>query len=393
MATNIPPHNLGEVIDAVVCMLDNPECTVDDLMQYVKGPDFPSGGVILGRRGIYDAYHTGRGRIIVRAKSDIEEMPNNRQRIVITEIPYMVNKAKLIEKIAEMVHEKTVEGISDIRDESDRVGMRIVIELKRDTNANVVLNTLYKHTQLQDTFGAIMLALVNGEPKILSLKQMIHHYIEHQEDVIRRRTKYDLDKAEARSHILEGLMVALDHIDEVIALIRASRTAQEAREGLMSRFALTERQAQAILDMRLQRLTGLERDKIEEEYAELQKQIAYFRQVLADEKLVFGIIKEEILEIKRKYADARKTEISSMEGEIDMLDLIDEEDHGRHHDAFRLRQAPAEGHLSRAEARRQGHYRRNHERRRFRGADVCDFHARSDYVLHQPRTRVSAQLL
>ena len=326
MATNIPPHNLGEVIDGVVCMLDNPDCTVDDLMQYIKGPDFPTGGVILGRRGIYDAYHEGRGRIIVRAKSEIEEMPGNRQRIVVTEIPYMVNKAKLIEKIADMVHEKTVEGISDIRDESDRVGMRIVIELKRDTNANVVLNTLYKHTQMQDTFGAIMLALVDGEPKILSLKQMIHHYIEHQEDVIRRRTKYDLDKAEARSHILEGLMVALDHIDEVIALIRASRTAQEAREGLMSRFGLTERQAQAILDMRLQRLTGLERDKIEEEYADLQKQIAYFRQVLADEKLVFGIIKEEILEIKRKYADPRKTEISAMEGEIDMLDLIDEED-------------------------------------------------------------------
>ena len=326
MATNIPPHNLGEVIDGVVCMLDNPDCTVDDLMQYIKGPDFPTGGVILGRRGIYDAYHEGRGRIIVRAKSEIEEMPGNRQRIVVTEIPYMVNKAKLIEKIADMVHEKTVEGISDIRDESDRVGMRIVIELKRDTNANVVLNTLYKHTQMQDTFGAIMLALVDGEPKILSLKQMIHHYIEHQEDVIRRRTKYDLDKAEARSHILEGLMVALDHIDEVIALIRASRTAQEAREGLMSRFGLTERQAQAILDMRLQRLTGLERDKIEEEYADLQKHIAYFRQVLADEKLVFGIIKEEILEIKRKYADPRKTEISAMEGEIDMLDLIDEED-------------------------------------------------------------------
>ena len=326
MATNIPPHNLGEVIDGVVCMLDNPDCTVDDLMQYIKGPDFPTGGVILGRRGIYDAYHEGRGRIIVRAKSEIEEMPGNRQRIVVTEIPYMVNKAKLIEKIAEMVHEKTVEGISDIRDESDRVGMRIVIELKRDTNANVVLNTLYKHTQLRDTFGAIMLALVDGEPKILSLKQMIHHYIEHQEDVIRRRTKYDLDKAEARSHILEGLMVALDHIDEVIALIRASRTAQEAREGLMSRFGLTERQAQAILDMRLQRLTGLERDKIEEEYADLQKQIAYFRQVLADEKLVFSIIKDEILEIKRKYADPRKTEISAMEGEIDMLDLIDEED-------------------------------------------------------------------
>ena len=326
MATNIPPHNLGEVIDGVVCMIDNPECTVDDLMQCVKGPDFPTGGVILGRRGIYDTYHTGRGRIVVRAKSEIEEMPNNRQRIVVTEIPYMVNKAKLIEKIAEMVHDKTVEGISDIRDESDRRGMRIVIELKRDTNASVVLNTLYKHTQLQDTFGAIMLALVDGEPKVLSLKQIIFHYLQHQEDVIRRRTKYDLDKAEARSHILEGLMIALDNIDEVIALIRASRTAQDARDGLMSRFGLTERQAQAILDMRLQRLTGLERDKIEAEYAELQKLIAYYKEGLADERKLLGIIKDEILEIKRKYADERKTEISAMDGEIDMLDLIDEED-------------------------------------------------------------------
>ena len=326
MATNIPPHNLGEVIDGVVCMIDNPECTVDDLMQCVKGPDFPTGGVILGRRGIYDTYHTGRGRIVVRARSEIEEMPNNRQRIVVTEIPYMVNKAKLIEKIAEMVHDKTVEGISDIRDESDRRGMRIVIELKRDTNASVVLNTLYKHTQLQDTFGAIMLALVDGEPKVLSLKQIIFHYLQHQEDVIRRRTKYDLDKAEARSHILEGLMIALDNIDEVIALIRASRTAQDARDGLMSRFGLTERQAQAILDMRMQRLTGLERDKIEAEYAELQKLIAYYKEVLADERKLLGIIKDEILEIKRKYADERKTEISAMDGEIDMLDLIDEED-------------------------------------------------------------------
>jgi len=326
MATNIPPHNLGEVIDGVVCMLENPDCTVDDLMQHIKGPDFPTGGVILGRRGIYDAYHTGKGRIIVRAKSDIEDMGGNRHRIVVTEIPYMVNKAKLIEKIAEMVHDKTVDGISDIRDESDREGMRIVIELKRDTNAQVVLNTLYKHTQLQDTFGAIMLALVDGEPKVLSLKQMIHHYIEHQEDVIRRRTKYDLDKAEARSHILEGLLIALDNIDEVIALIRASRTTQDARDGLMTRFGLTERQAQAILDMRLQRLTGLERDKIEAEYAELQKLISYYRQVLADEQMVLGIIKDEILEIKRKFADERRTEISSMDGEIDMLDLIDEED-------------------------------------------------------------------
>ena len=326
MATNIPPHNLGEVIDGVVCMIDNPDCTTDDLMQYIKGPDFPTGAVILGRRGIYDAYHEGRGRIVVRAKSEIEEMSQNRQRIVITEIPYMVNKAKLIEKIAEMVHEKTVEGISDIRDESDRQGMRIVIELKRDVNANVVLNTLYKHTQLQDTFGAIMLALVDGEPKILSLHQIIRHYLDHQEDVIRRRTQYDLNKAEARSHILEGLLIALDNIDEVIALIRASRTTQEAKAGLMERFALTEVQAQAILDMRLQRLTGLERDKIEAEYQELQKLIAYYKEVLANESMVLGIIKDEILEIKRKYADPRRTEISMLEGEIDMLDLIQEED-------------------------------------------------------------------
>ena len=326
MATNIPPHNLGEVIDGVVCMIDNPDCTTDDLMAHIKGPDFPTGGVILGRRGIYDAYHEGRGRIVVRAKSEIEEMSQNRQRIVVTEIPYMVNKAKLIEKIAEMVHEKSVEGISDIRDESDRQGMRIVIELKRDVNANVVLNTLYKHTQLQDTFGAIMLALVDGEPKILSLHQIIRHYLDHQEDVIRRRTQYDLNKAEARSHILEGLLIALDNIDEVIALIRASRTTQDAKDGLMSRFALSERQAQAILDMRLQRLTGLERDKIEAEYAELEKLIAYYRQVLSDERMVLGIIKDEILEIKRKYADPRRTEISMLEGEIDMLDLIQEED-------------------------------------------------------------------
>ena len=326
MATNIPPHNLGEVVDAVVYMIDHPDCTVDDLMQFVKGPDFPTGGVILGKRGIYDAYHEGRGRIIVRAKSEIEDIGGNRQRIVVTEIPYMVNKARLIEKIAELVHEKTVDGISDIRDESDRDGMRIVIDLKRDVNANIVLNYLYKHTQLQDTFGAIMLALVDGEPKILSLRQIIHHYIEHQEDVIRRRTQYDLNKAEARSHILEGLIIALDNIDEVVRMIRASRTAQEAKTGLMERFGLSDRQAQAILDMRLQRLTGLERDKIEAEYAELQKQIAYFRAVLADEQLVLGIIRDEILEIRDKFADERRTEISALEGEIDMLDLIEEED-------------------------------------------------------------------
>ena len=326
MATNIPPHNLGEVVDAVVHMIDHPDCTVDDLMEFVKGPDFPTGGVILGRRGIYDAYHEGRGRIIVRAKSEIEDMGGNRQRIVVTEIPYMVNKARLIEKIAELVHEKTVEGISDIRDESDRSGMRIVIELKRDVNATIVLNYLYKHTQLQETFGAIMLALVDGTPKILSLRQIIHHYIEHQEDVIRRRTQYDLNKAEARSHILEGLLIALDNIDEVVRMIRASRTGQEAKTSLMERFGLSERQAQAILDMRLQRLTGLERDKIEAEYAELQKMIAYYKAVLADNQMLRGIIKDEILEIRAKYADPRRTEISALDGEIDMLDLIEEED-------------------------------------------------------------------
>ena len=326
MATNIPPHNLGEVVDAVVCMLDNPECTVDDLMQYIKGPDFPTGGVILGKRGIYDAYHEGRGKIITRAKSEIEEMHSGRQRIVVTEIPYQVNKARLIEKIAELVHDKRLEGISDIRDESDRSGMRIVIELKRDVNANVVLNYLYRHTQMQETFGAIMIALVDGTPKVLSLRQIIHHYIEHQESVITRRTQYDLDKALARSHILEGLLIALDNIDEVIALIRASAYGNVARNGLMERFGLTEKQAQAILDMRLQRLTGLERERLEAEYAELEKQIAYYQAVLADEQLVRGIVKDEILEIKRKYADERRTEISALEGEIDMLDLVQEED-------------------------------------------------------------------
>ena len=326
MATNIPPHNLGEVIDAVVYMIDHPDATVDDLMQFVKGPDFPTGAVILGKRGIYDAYHEGRGRIIVRAKSEIEEMGGNRQRIVVTEIPYMVNKARLIEKIADMVHDKTVEGISDIRDESDRSGMRIVIELKRDVNANIVLNYLYKHTQMQDTFGAIMLALVDGEPKILSLRQIIHHYIEHQEDVIRRRTQYDLNKAEARSHILEGLMIALDNIDEVVHLIRSSKTPPEAKASLIERFGLSDRQAQAILDMRLQRLTGLERDRIEAEYADLQKQIEWFKAVLADEKLLLGVIRDEITEIRNKYADPRRTEISALDGEIDMLDLIEEED-------------------------------------------------------------------
>ena len=257
MATNIPPHNLGEVIDACVYLIDHPDCEVDDLMRFVKGPDFPTGGIILGQRGIYDAYHTGRGRIIVRAKHEIEDMGQNRQRIVVTEIPYMVNKANLVAKIAELVHDKRLEGITDIRDESDRNGMRIVIELRRDVSANVVLSYLYKHTQMQDTFGSIMLALVNGEPKILSLKSIIKHYIDHQKDVITRRTRYELNKAEARAHILEGLLIALDRIDEVISLIRASKTPPEARQGLMDMLGIDDKQAQAILDMRLQRLTGL----------------------------------------------------------------------------------------------------------------------------------------
>ncbi|MEF9894987.1 MAG: DNA gyrase subunit A, partial [Clostridia bacterium] len=326
MATNIPPHNLGEVVDGITLMLENPDCTTEDLMQLIKGPDFPTGGMILGHAGIHEAYATGRGRIVTRARTEIEEMPGGRQRIVVSEIPYMVNKAKLVEKIAELVHDKRVDGISDIRDESDRNGMRIVVELKREVNANVVLSTLYKHTQMQETFGANMLALVDGEPKILSLRQMIHHYIDHQIDVITRRTRYDLNKAEARAHLLEGLLIALDKIDEVIALIRASRTDTDAKMGLMETFGLSEKQAIAILDMRMRRLTGLERDKLQAEYDELMKQIAYFKEVLADERIVRGIIKDELIELKRKYADPRRTQITHMQGEIDMLDLIQEED-------------------------------------------------------------------
>ncbi len=326
MATNIPPHNLGEVIDGALHLIDNPEAACEDLMQIIKGPDFPTGGIILGKAGIHEAYKNGRGRIIVRAKTEIEAMSANRQRIVVTEIPYMVNKARLVEKIAELVHEKKIDGISDIRDESDRNGMRIAIELKRDVNANVVLNFLFKHTQMQETFGAIMLALVNGEPKILSLKSMLSHYIDHQKDVITRRTRYELNKAEARAHILSGLLIALDQIDAVISLIRASRTAQEARDGLMETFGLSDKQAQAILDMRLQRLTGLERDKIEAEYNELMKQIAYLKDVLANEGMLLKIVKDELMEIREKYADERRTEITALDGEIDMLDLIQEED-------------------------------------------------------------------
>ena len=325
MATNIPPHNLGEVIDGVICMIDNPDCTIDDLMEHIKGPDFPTGGIILGRRGIREAYYTGHGKIEVRAKTNIEEMPGNRARIVVTEIPYQVNKARLVEKIAELVNEKRVEGISAIRDESDREGMRIVIELKKDVYPQVVLNFLYKHTSLQETFGANMLALVNGQPKVLPLRDMIYYYLEHQKDVVTRRTRFELNKAQARAHILEGLLKALDHIDEIVAIIRASKDTGTAKTALIERFEFSEKQAQAILDMRLARLTGLERDRLQAEFDELQVEIARLQGILADQAKLMAVIKEEILLIKEKFADERRTELTTIDGEIDVEDLIAEE--------------------------------------------------------------------
>jgi DNA gyrase subunit A len=299
---------------------------MEQLIEHVKGPDFPTGGIILGKDGIREAYSTGRGRIIVRAKAEIEETSSNRFQIVVTEIPYQVNKARLIERIAELVREKRIEGISEIRDETDRTGMRIVIELKRDANPNVVLNSLYKHTQMQDTFGVILLALVDGQPRIMNLKEILIHYTNHQKEVIVRRTRYDLERAQARAHILEGLLIALDHIDAVITLIRNSRTVQIAREGLIKNFSLTEKQAQAILDMRLQRLTGLEREKIQQEYAELQETIKYLNDILANEHMVYDVIKKELTEIKEEYADERRTHITSAADDIDVEDLIQEHD-------------------------------------------------------------------
>jgi DNA gyrase subunit A len=326
MATNIPPHNLGEVIDGVNMLIDNPEATVLDLMTKIKGPDFPTGGIIFGTSGIREAFETGRGKVIVRAKAEIEE-EKGRFKIIINEIPYQVNKARLIENIAELVKDKRLEGISDLRDESDREGMRIVVEIKRDANANVVLNQLYKHTRLQDTFGIIMLALVNTtDPQVLSLKQILEHYIDFQKEVIRRRTQFELDKALTRAHILEGLRIALDKIDEVIKVIRASKVTEEARNNLMNGFGLSEKQAQAILDMRLNRLTGLEREKIEAEYDELVKLIFKLREILEKEELVLNIIKEELIEIKRKFGDERKTLIERNANEINIEDLIQEQE-------------------------------------------------------------------
>lgn len=326
MATNIPPHNLNEVIDGIVTLIDNPDTDIEDLMEDIKGPDFPTGAFILGTQGIKSAYRTGRGKLRLRAVAEIEEHNRGRMRIVVTELPYQVNKANLIEKIAEHVRDKRIEGISDLRDESDRDGMRIVVELKRDANPNIVLNNLYKHTQMQVTFGIIMLALVDGEPRILNLKEMLSYYIDHQKDIITRRTQFDLNKAEARAHIVEGLRIALDHIDEIIRIIRASKNDGVAKESLMSKFELSEIQAQAILDMRLRRLTGLERDKLDEEYANLIKEINRLKEILANERLLMNIIKEEILEIKEKYGDRRRTRIVPATGEIDEADMIAEED-------------------------------------------------------------------
>ena len=326
MATSIPPHNLAEVIDATVYLIDNPECSVDDLIKFVQGPDFPTAAIIMGKESIAEAYRTGRGKVKVRSRAFIEELPKGKQQIIVTEIPYQVNKAKLVERIAELVKEKRIEGISDLRDESNRNGMRIVIELKRDANANIVLNNLYKHSQMEDTFSIIMLALVDGQPRVLNLKQILYHYIKHQEDVVTRRTKFELNKAEARAHMLEGLKIALDNIDAVISLIRASKTGQEAKLGLIEKFKLTEIQAQAILDMRLQRLTGLERDKIEAEYEDLIKKINRLKEILADERLLLNVIKDEITIIKENYSDERRTEIRHAEGEIDMRDLISDEE-------------------------------------------------------------------
>ncbi|MDK2930804.1 MAG: gyrase subunit [Bacillota bacterium] len=326
MATNIPPHNLGEVIDAVVMLIDNPDASIKELMMIIKGPDFPTGGLIMGRDGIRDAYTTGRGSIKMRARARIETSSGGKTRILVTEIPYQVNKARLIESIAELVRDKKIDGITDLRDESDREGMRIVIELRRDANPNVVLNQLYKHTQMEDTFGVIMLVLVDGQPRVLNLKETLHYYIEHQKEVVTRRTRFELARAEERAHILEGLKIALDNLDAIITLIRQSRTPEVAREGLMKRFKLSEKQAQAILDMRLQRLTGLERKKIEDEYVEVIKLIAKLKGILADEKRVLEVIKEELLAIKEEYADLRRTEITAAATKLDVEDLIAEED-------------------------------------------------------------------
>ncbi len=326
MATNIPPHNLGEVIDGVVMLIDNPEAEVKDLLRVIKGPDFPTGGLIIGGAGLREVYEKGRGIIKMRSRTTFEKIGGGKTAIIINEIPYMVNKARLVEKIAELVKDKKIDGITDLRDESDRSGIRVVIEVRKDVNPQVVLNQLYKHTQVQETFGAIMLALVKGRPEVLNLSTLLLHYLDHQKEVVTRRTRFDLEKAQDRLHIVEGLRIALDHIDEVINTIRSSRTVELARKALMARFNLSQRQADAILDMRLQRLTGLEREKVEQEYRELQEKIRYLSDLLADERKIYGVIKKELLEIKEKFADRRKTLIVYEDEEIAQDDLIVEED-------------------------------------------------------------------
>jgi len=326
MATNIPPHNLGEVVDGLVTLIDDPQIEDEDLLKYIPGPDFPTGGIIYGRRGIFEAYKTGRGRIILRARAGIERDKSEKESIIITEIPYQINKANLLERIAELVNNKVLEGISDLRDESDREGMRVVIELKRDTHSEIVLNQLFKQTQMQTTFGAILLALVDGQPQILTLKQLLNYFIEHRHQVITRRTKFELAQAEKRAHILEGFKIALKNLDAVIALIRSSKTPEDAKQGLMKKFKLTEIQAQAILDLRLQRLTGLERQKIEDEYLELIKLIASLKGILESKAKRMQIIKDELLELKKNYQDQRRTEIREEEEEFTIEDLIAEED-------------------------------------------------------------------
>lgn len=326
MATNIPPHNLGEIIDGLVFLLENPDATVGDLMNFIKGPDFPTGGVIHGTTGIREAYEHGRGLVKIRAKARVEREYRGGENIIISELPYQVNKARLIEKIAELVRDKRIEGISEIRDESDRDGIRIVLELKRGEVAEVILNNLYKHTQMESTFGVIMLALVGGQPHVLNLKRLLSHFLQHRRDVVIRRTRFELRKAEEKAHILEGLKIALDHLDEIISLIRASKSPEEAKDGLMNRFPLTEMQAQAILDMKLQRLTGLEREKIINEYRETLKEIERLKAILGSDALVSQIIKDELLDIKSRYADERRTEITEETKEITLEDLITEED-------------------------------------------------------------------
>ena len=323
MATSIPPHNLGETIDAAVKIIDEPECSIDDLCKIVKGPDFPTGAIIMGKNSAKQAYKTGQGKVVVRAVTEIEETNKGRQQIIVTEIPYQVNKARLIEKMADLVKEKRIEGISEIRDESNRKGMRIVIELKKDANAQIILNRLYKHTQMQESISMIMLAIVDGRPRILTLREILDEYLKHQKEVVTRRTIYDKKKAEARAHILEGYRIALDNIDEIIKIIRSSYN--DAKERLMERFGLSEIQAQAILDMQLRRLQGLEKEKIENEYQELLKKIAYYTQLLEDEHMLMGVVKTELLEIKNKWGDKRRTKIKADETEIDEEDLIEEE--------------------------------------------------------------------